>query len=80
MMLTALITRNYHKYQLPILIMEGQELYFILLAVASQAVRFKQRCRWHPLDQSSNLNSHDLPLFFSFFFFFNNGRHFIFFF
>lgn len=69
MMLTALITRNYHKYQLPILIMEGQELYFILLAVASQAVRFKQRCRWHPLDQSSNLNSHDLPLFFSFFFF-----------
>lgn len=38
----ALITCYYHKYQLLIFIMEGQELYFVLLAVVSQAVRSKQ--------------------------------------
>lgn len=38
----ALITCYYHKYHLLIFIMEGQELYFVLLAVASQAVRSKQ--------------------------------------
>lgn len=64
MMLTALITRNYHKYQSLSLIMQGQELYFVLLAVASQAVRSQQRCRWRPsAHQSSNLLSRGLPLF-----------------
>lgn len=48
MMLTALITHNYHTHQLLAFVMDGQELYFVLLAVASQAVRSKQRCRWHP--------------------------------
>lgn len=58
-MLMALITCYYHKYQLLIFIMEGQELYFVLLAVASQAVRSKQRLVLP--DQSSNILFYNLP-------------------
>lgn len=60
MMLMALITCYYHKYQLLSFIMEGKELYFVLLAVASQAVRSPKQMQL--LDQSSNIPFHDLPL------------------
>lgn len=53
MMLTALITRNYHRYQMLILILEGQEPHFVPLAIASQA-----EVPMTPPDQSSDLLSH----------------------